>query len=79
MTVDEAARILRQMYRAGATKDGGQMVTGIHLFGIQYADDISHLNIKDILRQVGMPESYHTEIRKGMKLAEYVEVVKDFL
>ena len=79
MTVDEAARILRQMYRAGATKGRGQKTTGIHLFGIQYADDISHLGIRDILLQAGMSEKYYTEIRKGIKLAEYVKVVKDFL
>ena len=32
MIVDEAARILREMYYAG--EGTGLMVTGIHLFGI---------------------------------------------
>ena len=77
MTVDEAARILREMYYAGA-HGRGLMTTGIHLFGIIYADDLSRLSIKDILLHAGMRYKYQTEVNKGIRLAGYVKVVNDF-
>ena len=77
MTVDEAARILRGMYDAGG-HDRGLMTTAIHLFGIRYADDLSRLSIKEILLHAGMSATYYTEVRKGIKLAGYVNVVNDF-
>ena len=76
MTVEQAARILREMYDAG--KHRGKQAAAIHLFGIKYANELRHLSIKDILVQADMPGSYHTEVSKGRKLAEYVEVVKNF-
>ena len=57
MTVDEAARILRGMYYAGA-QGRGLMTTAIHLFGIRYADDLSRLSIKEILLHAGMSDKY---------------------
>ena len=78
MTVDEAARILRGMYDAGA-QGRGLMVTAIHLFGIRYADDLSRLQpIKEILLHAGMSDTYQTEVYKGIRLAGYVKVVNDF-
>ena len=78
MTVDEAARVLREVYRAGATNGRGRMTTAIHLFGIRYADDLSRLSIKEILLQAGLSHTYQTEVYKGIRLAEYVKVVNDF-
>ena len=80
MTVNEAARILRGMYDAGA-QGRGLMTTAIHLFGIRYADDLSRLSrlsIKEILLHAGMSEKYQTEVYKGIRLAGYVKVVNDF-
>ena len=76
MTVDEAARILREMYYAG--EGTGLMVTGIHLFGILYADDLESLSIPDIISRAGLCPSYRTEVQKGKNLAEYVKVVNAF-
>ena len=73
MTVDEAARILRDMYDAGGSK-----TTAIHVFGIKYANELSGLPIKEIVRQSGLSETYPTEIYKGIRLAEYVKMVKEF-
>ena len=78
MTVDEAARILREMYDAGATRGRGRMTTAIHLFGIRYADDLSRLSIREILVQARLSHTYQTEVNKGIRLAEYVKVVNDF-
>lgn len=77
MTVDEAARILREMYDAGG-QGRRLMTTGIHLFGIIYADDLSSLSITDILSRAGMSGKYATEVYKGTRLAAYVKAVNDF-
>ena len=78
MTVDEAARILGEMYHAGRTRGGGKMTTAIHLFAIKYANDLSRLPIREILLQAGISDSYRTEVYKGRRLAEYVKVVGEF-
>ena len=73
MTTNEAAQILHRMY-ANAPK--GDQVAYIHLFGIKYDRDLDRLNIERILEEAKMPNSYKTEIRKGRRLAKYVEVKK---
>ncbi|GHT78351.1 hypothetical protein FACS1894130_04750 [Spirochaetia bacterium] len=77
MTVPELARALTQMYENAMDGDKATMV---HLFGIRYADEIRRAgcNANDIIQQAQltdgsyMPESYKTEISKGINLAEYV-------
>ena len=71
MTVDEAAHILREMYRK-APKGG--KATSIHLFGIIYAKELSGLNIADIADQATGYKSYQVEINHGIRLAEYVQL-----
>ena len=71
MTVDEAAHILREMYRKAPI---GEKATSIHLFGIKYAKELSGLSIADIADQATGSESYQVEIRKGIRLAEYVQL-----
>ena len=78
MTVEEAAQILSSMYHAGKTAARGRATTAIHLFGIKYANDLSQLPIGEILHRAGISHTYHTEVRKGVRLAEYVAVVHDF-
>ena len=46
MTVEEAARILREMY---VGSDKGEMVLQFHLFGITYADELDRLSVREIL------------------------------
>ena len=77
MTVDEAARMLKEMYAVGATKGRGRATTGIHLFGIKYADELSGLSVKEIVLKAGISDKYVTEVNKGRRLAEYVKVIKD--
>ena len=52
----------------------GEKALSIHLFAIKYADQIRDMSAKDIAVGAGLPESYKTEIRKGINLAKYVEV-----
>lgn len=54
----------------------GEAVAMIHLFGIKYASDIQELeeSKRSIAKAAGIPESYGTEISKGVKLSKYVTV-----
>ena len=54
----------------------GQKVTMIHLFGIQYSDEITACGSSPskIVRMANLPESYGTEVNKGRNLARFVTV-----
>ena len=67
MRIDEAADILKSMYESAHGK-----ALSVHLFGIKYADEIRGLPLKELARYAGLPESYHTEIRKGINIAPHV-------
>ena len=71
MTLEELAARLSEMYR-GARE--GEAVANIHLFGIRYAQEIRDCDASPakIVRLSGIPESYGTEVSKGIKLARYV-------
>lgn len=73
MTTFVLGNVLKEMY---STAPRGQQVTSIHTFAVFYAKQIEENRIskKEILRVAGLPESYQTEISKGMNLAEYVDV-----
>ena len=73
MTINELGTALSKMYH-NAPK--GEAVARIHLFGIKYAEELSQskFNKKEIARAANIPESFGTEISKGMKLAQYVTV-----
>lgn len=73
MIESELGKILKKMYDKALE---GEKVVSIHLFGIKYADIIQDNNIKptDIIKFSGLPESYATEVQKGIKLAPYVIV-----
>jgi len=67
MTIEEAARLLREMYDDPNT----DKVVSIHLFGMRYARDLDGLPIKEIVICAGLQKSYQTEVRKGINLARY--------
>lgn len=73
MTIYVLGNVLKEMYQ---TSPKGQQVTNIHTFAIYYAKAIEENRIgkKEILKVAGLPESYQTEISKGINLAAYVEV-----
>ena len=52
----------------------------IHLFGIMYGAEMASNNVKpiDVIKAAGMPESYQTEISKGISLAKYVSVKPEY-
>ncbi|SNR58765.1 HTH-like domain-containing protein [Lutibacter flavus] len=73
MTIKELGEKLNSMY-TNAPK--GDAVAMIHLFGIKYSREIqrSDFSNKEIAKAARIPESYGTEISKGVKLFKYVEV-----
>lgn len=73
MELKELGDKLNEMY---SNAPSGDKVAMIHLFGIKYASEISqsHYSNKDIARKASIPESYGTEISKGVKLAKYVKL-----
>ena len=71
MTTDELTRIFRDRY-AQAPK--GMVVTTIHLFGIEFANDLEGQPIKELCQRAGVPVSYHAEIHKGMRLSRFVRI-----
>lgn len=71
MRIDQASKILAQMYQEALRKE---KALSIHLFVIKYADQIRDMSAKDIVVGAGLPESYKTGIRKGINLAKYVKV-----
>ena len=58
----------------------GDAVAMIHVFGINYSKEIeaSPFNKKEIAKEANIPESYGTEISKGVKLVKYVTVKNKF-
>lgn len=73
MTAQELGEMLHEMY---VKSEEGEAVAMIHLFGVKYATEIEILGVskKEIAKAAGIPESYGTEISKGVKLARYVRV-----
>jgi len=71
MRVDQASQILAKMYLEAPFKE---KALSVHLFAIKYADQIRNISAKEIVVGAELPESYKTEIRKGINLAKYVEV-----
>ncbi|MBP5350159.1 MAG: hypothetical protein J6Z13_07410 [Clostridia bacterium] len=55
-------------------------VAMIHLFGVIFAQTMRSENIKpiEVLKAAKMPESYQTEINKGINLSKYVTVRDEY-
>ena len=71
MQIEEAARLLSEMYRTALPKEKAM---SIHLFGIKYADQIRNMPAREIVIRAELPQSYQTEVRKGINLAKYVQL-----
>ena len=69
MDLIELANKLSDMYN-NAPK--GDSVAMIHLFGINYAEQIKRNSKIEIIHKAGLPSSYLIELSKGVKLSKYV-------
>jgi hypothetical protein len=50
----------------------GEKVVTIHLFGIDHADQLDGLNLQEFAERAGIGKSFGTELRKGVRLAQFV-------
>ena len=73
MTINQLGKALSDLYH-NAPK--GEAVAMIHLFGIKYAKELNEgrFNKKEVAKAANIPESFGTEISKGIKLSKYVSV-----
>lgn len=70
MKYDEAVRILAETYRSAPH---GEKTVAVHLFGIRYAEELSHMDISHMdIDAIG--KHYDGRIREGMKLAKWVKL-----
>lgn len=69
MTTEELTRALRD---AVLGAEDGNKVVAIHLFGIRYAKALDGRNLTELVDRAGLGKSWVTEIRKGVRLAEFV-------
>lgn len=60
--------------RAVAEANPGDKATAIHLFGIMFADELKVSSVDEVVKLAGLPKSWGTEVRKGIKLAQYVRL-----
>lgn len=76
MTDSLLGHVLKNFYDSAPE---GYKVASIHIFSIYYADLITNGNkqVKEIIKYSGLPESYHTEVSKGVKLSKYVLLTDD--
>ena len=56
-----------------AAPKGGRVVS-IHLFGIRHARVLDGMNVHDLADVAGIGRSFGTELRKGVRLAEFVDL-----
>ena len=75
MTKQELSLILSKMV-LNAPK--GRISTQYHLFGIKYGNYINEADFTadDIAEDANLSRKYGIEIRKGIRLSEYVELKK---
>jgi hypothetical protein len=71
MMIEDAAKILARMYSTAPDREKAMQV---HLFGIKYAEHIDGMPLQELAGRAGIPESYGTEIRKGINLARHVRL-----
>jgi hypothetical protein len=62
------------LHEAWAQAPEGNVVVRIHLFGIEHAKALESVNLRVLVSKAGIPKPYATEIRKGMRLADYVSL-----
>lgn len=52
----------------------GDRVVTMHLFAIEHAARLRGVNLKELAERAGIGESFGTELRKGVRLADYVQI-----
>lgn len=71
MELVDLSKKLKSMYE-NALK--GEKAVSIHLFGIEYADEIkmNNYSISEIVELAGISKSYVVEVNKGINISKHV-------
>ncbi|WP_083422231.1 HTH-like domain-containing protein [Arsenicibacter rosenii] len=72
-TAEELGQILADMYNNAPPK---KLVVMIHLFGIQYSEEVRKAGLKEVVAAAGLSHHLQAELNKGVNLGEYV-IVRD--
>jgi hypothetical protein len=64
--------LARALHDAWAQAPEGDVVVRVHLFGITHSEALEGVNLRELVAAAEIPKPYATEIRKGMRLADYV-------
>ena len=71
MTSEQLSAELKRRYDVAPKRE---VALSIHLFGIEFAEELAGQSINEIAERGTGHKSYGTEIRKGMRLAKYVRL-----
>ena len=74
MTVGEAAAKLKRMYE---NAPHGEKLTCLSCLASSTLTTWAALSVSDVVREAGVRPTYYTEIRRGIKLAKYVQIKGD--
>ncbi|HHT55475.1 MAG TPA: hypothetical protein GX012_02815 [Acholeplasma sp.] len=67
--------LVSKLKEAYNTKENGMKMKRIHLFGIKYANILEGVNLGQLSIDATGKESFKIEIRKGMKISRFVEII----
>jgi hypothetical protein len=67
--------LVEELRQACAAAPKGEKVVTIHLFGIRNAERLKGTNLQELAERAGIGASFGTELRKGVRLAEFVRLL----
>ncbi|MDP2782328.1 hypothetical protein [Devosia sp.] len=71
MRIEDAAQLLSERYSSAGD---GSKVVAIHVFGIEFADQIRNMSKVELATRAGISPKYGTELNKAVRLAEFVRL-----
>lgn len=71
--VRDLSRVLREAWEQAPE---GDVVLRVHLFGIEHAKALEGVSLHALVEAAGIPKPYATEIRKAIRLADYVTLTR---
>jgi len=69
-----STEMVEELRAAANGAASGQKIVTLNLFGIEHANRLEAENLAELAERAGIGRSFSTELRRGMKLAEFVQV-----
>ena len=73
MTFEQAVEKLKKRYNSAKQEESGAALA-VHLFGIEFGEDLSKFKLPELAEQATGYKSYATEIKKGMNISPHVSL-----